>query len=283
MPPPLPPVPTLCCLLLRRSVFTAAGAGAGSGPLLPAGRPEHHGRCGPGSPWRHPAPAARLLQGKGRRRQEAPTSLHRPLALCCMLGRLPAVLNAQPHACAMSLEALLLRKALHLTCDEGQARILSPARFAIMCNAGGCLLENLVLKSHQVGVGSAAWGGCQLVAPTPPLLLLLSPLLCLLRRLQLLMLAPAPPLRRRLTRACSSWWNTAPGATLCSCGTARCSREVTLAYRTSRWAGGRGGGGVAFACISSTFGEDNMHACMHTCVRAMHAAWQDAAGPPFCC
>lgn len=48
-------------------------------------------------------------------------------------------------------EALLLRKPLHLTCDGGRASILSPARFAIMVTAGGCLLENLVIKSHQVG------------------------------------------------------------------------------------------------------------------------------------
>lgn len=50
-------------------------------------------------------------------------------------------------------EALLLRKPLHLTCDGGRASVLSPARFAIMVTAGGCLLENLVIKSHQV------WGG----------------------------------------------------------------------------------------------------------------------------
>lgn len=66
-------------------------------------------------------------------------------------------LNHLP-ACLLQ-EALLLRKALHLTCDEGQARILSPARFAVMCNASGCLLENLVLKSHQVGSGRGGRGG----------------------------------------------------------------------------------------------------------------------------
>jgi len=48
-------------------------------------------------------------------------------------------------------EALLLRKPLHLTCDGGRASILSPARFAVMVTAGGCVLENLVIKSHQVG------------------------------------------------------------------------------------------------------------------------------------
>lgn len=47
-------------------------------------------------------------------------------------------------------EALLLKKPLHLTCDDGRARILSPARFAIMATGRGCLLENLVLKSHQI-------------------------------------------------------------------------------------------------------------------------------------
>ncbi|KAL4445841.1 hypothetical protein ABPG77_009040 [Micractinium sp. CCAP 211/92] len=47
-------------------------------------------------------------------------------------------------------EALLLKKPLHLTCDAGRARILSPARFAIMATGRGCLLENLVLKSHQI-------------------------------------------------------------------------------------------------------------------------------------
>lgn len=49
-------------------------------------------------------------------------------------------------------EALLLKQPLHLTCDSGpgEARILSPARFAIMALGRGCLLENLVLKSHQI-------------------------------------------------------------------------------------------------------------------------------------
>lgn len=47
-------------------------------------------------------------------------------------------------------EALLIRKPLHLTCDGGRARILSPARFTVFVAGSGCLLENLVLKSHQV-------------------------------------------------------------------------------------------------------------------------------------
>ncbi|KAI7844341.1 hypothetical protein COHA_002139 [Chlorella ohadii] len=51
-------------------------------------------------------------------------------------------------------EALLLRKPLHLTCDSGRASILSPARFAVMVTAGGCVLENLVFKSHQIDEGS---------------------------------------------------------------------------------------------------------------------------------
>lgn len=54
-------------------------------------------------------------------------------------------------------EALLLKKPLHLTCDGGgQARICSPARYAMMVAGRGCLLENLVLKAHQA---SAALGG----------------------------------------------------------------------------------------------------------------------------
>ncbi|PSC67871.1 hypothetical protein C2E20_8525 [Micractinium conductrix] len=46
-------------------------------------------------------------------------------------------------------EALLIKKRLHLTCD-GAVRILSPARFAVMCASAGCLLENVTLKSHQI-------------------------------------------------------------------------------------------------------------------------------------
>ena len=94
----------------------------------------------------------------------APASF--PVAMWCTMRRMSAVLMEQPHACAMLQEALLLRKALHLTCDEGQARILSPARFAIMCNAGGCLLENLVLKSHQVGCGGTGLGRSPTAGPT---------------------------------------------------------------------------------------------------------------------
>lgn len=47
-------------------------------------------------------------------------------------------------------QALLLKKPVHLLCDAGEARILSPARFAVMVAARGCLLEGLVLKSHQI-------------------------------------------------------------------------------------------------------------------------------------
>lgn len=58
-----------------------------------------------------------------------------------------------PCNAALLQEALLLKKPLHLTCDGGVARILSPARFAVFVAGSGCCLENLVLKSHQVGCG----------------------------------------------------------------------------------------------------------------------------------
>lgn len=130
-------------------------------PLPPARRPTG---C---TPW-HCPPARAVCK---RLRELAEAAVHsRQLPGQSVMD---AVELARPGDClhlrpGFYKEALLLRKPLHLTCDGGEARILSPARFAVMVTARGALLERLVLKSHQVRRGGGGCCGCLAVAAAAP-------------------------------------------------------------------------------------------------------------------